>query len=140
MRKKTSEDIFKAPPVNACNKCWAEKHGVYISLPVFLEPEDFSKEHILLCYKAVCPLCGDMKIYQGERYPKAGIYRLNGDIPDFNLRFWPQLKNVDLQRFIALMLAEPKRQYYAFEDLPVLDSGHRHEFYEPKGADNALFI
>ena len=135
MHRKTTEDIFKTPPANACNKCWQDKHGVYMSLPVFLTPEDSYKPHIPLCYKAFCPLCGDVKIYTlTADFPQAGVYRLSGDIPDFNLRFWPELKGIDFKGFIALMLQEPRRQYYAFEDLPALDSGHRAEFYEPKSA------
>jgi len=50
------------------------------------------------------------------------------------MQYWKELKGVDIQAFIRLMLDEPKRQYYAFEDLPRWDSGHGPEFYEPKSA------
>ena len=134
MHRKTTEDIFKTPPANACNKCWQDKHGAYMSLPVFLEAEDSYKPHILLCYKAVCPVCGDVKMFQGVNYPKAGIYKLVGESADFNLIFWPELKGIDRNGFVRLMLAEPRRRYYGLKDLPRWDSGHGPEFYEPKSA------
>lgn len=127
-------EVFSGKPQNACNKCYDDKKckGVYMSMPVFLD-NGKDKPMTYLCHKAICPLCGDIKFYDNGRNLTAGIYRLAGNQPDFNLQFWKELKGVDIQAFIRLMLAEPRRQYYNWDELPKAQGvGHRAEFYEPK--------
>lgn len=124
-------EVFSGKPQNACNKCYDEKHSVYMSMPVFLD-NGKDKPMTYLCHKAICPLCGDIKFYDNGGNMTAGIYRLAGSKPDFNLQFWKELKGVDINGFIRLMLDEPKRQYYTPDELPREIFGHRAEFYEPK--------
>lgn len=134
MRKKaSSEEIFKAPPPNACAKCWETKRGVYMSLPVFLKNPREDRANIFLCHKAVCPYCGDIKLYTDkDGNIRPGIYRLTDCGADFKMEYWAELKGVDLQAFIRLMLREPKRNEYSFDELARKVIGHRADFYEPK--------
>ena len=62
---------------------------------------------------------------------------INGSVPDWNMQYWKELKGVDINGFIRLMLDEPKRQYYTPDELPREIFGHRAEFYEPQ-AESAL--
>lgn len=127
-------EVFSSKPQNACNKCYDDKKskGVYMSMPVFLD-NGKDKPMTYLCDKAICPLCGDVKFYEKGGNLTAGIYRFAGSKPDFNLQFWKELKGVDKQAFIRLMLEEPRRQYYNWDELPKAQVvGHRAEFYEPK--------
>lgn len=124
---------FSAPPANVCDKCGK---GVYVSMPVFLD-NGKDKPMNYLCDKAICLKCGSIKMYATKDGVKAGIYRLNGSVPDWNMQYWRELKGVDIHGFIRLMLDEPKRQYYTPDELPREIFGHRAEFYEPQ-AESAL--
>ena len=119
---------FSAPPANVCDKCGK---GVYVSMPVFLDNGKY-EPMTFLCHKAICLKCGSIKMYATKDGVKAGIYRLNGSVPDWNMQYWRELKGVDLHLFIRLMLDEPRRQYYTPDELPREIFGHRAEFYEPK--------
>ena len=126
---------FSTPAANLCDKCGK---GVYVSMPVFLDNGP-DKPMTFLCHKAICLLCGDIKLYATDECVKAGIYRLNGDYSaDWGLQFWRELKGVDIHDFIQLMLDEPKRQYYTPDELPREIYGHRAEFYEPQAEQAAL--
>lgn len=119
---------FNTSPANICDKCGK---GVYVSMPVFLD-NGKDKPMTYLCHKAICLMCGSIKMYSTKDGVKYGIYRLNGSVPDWNMQYWRELKGVDLHLFIRLMLEEPRRQYYTPDELPREIYGHRAEFYEPQ--------
>ena len=129
MKSKLSA-VFSTPPANVCDKCGK---GVYVSMPVFLDNGKY-EPMTYLCDKAICLKCWHIKFYSTKDGVKAGIYRLNGSVPDWNMQYWRELKGVDIHGFIRLMLDEPKRQYYTPDELPREIYGHRAEFYEPKSA------
>lgn len=132
MKSKLSA-VFSTPPANVCDKCGK---GVYVSMPVFLDNGKY-EPMTYLCHKAICLKCGSIKMYATKDGIKYGIYRLNGSVPDWNMQYWRELKGVDINGFIRLMLDEPKRQYYTPDELPREIYGHRAEFYEPQ-AESAL--
>lgn len=106
---------FSTPPANVCVKCGK---GVYVSMPVFLD-NGKDRPMTFLCHKAICLLCGDIKLYATDDCIKYGIYRLNGNYSaDLGLQYWRELKGVDIHGFIQLMLDEPRRQYYTPDELP----------------------
>lgn len=136
---------------DSCTNCWNQKmdpndksdnpkrhHGVYVSLQVFLvTPEG---EYLDVCYKAQCPVCGDIRQYPGKGGGVPGVYKLAFDkhgrmFADAKAAFWPELRryNLDPRGFVEAVFTRPKERYFNVTDLPKRQSErHREEFYEPK--------
>lgn len=136
MRKKqtTVEDILKTPPSSACERCWDKKHGIYANqvISLYLGPDQPSKE---LCSVSVCYKCGHIKTYQTKDGRLWYLYRFNGEVYDFNYKFWKEFKNIDIMRFVQLLMDNPSRSWFPPEEIPYKPVvGHRSEFYEPQRA------
>lgn len=163
MRSKTTENEYKSTlsPVqqDSCVNCWNQKmdpeddsdnpkrhHGIYVSLQVFLvTPEG---EYLDVCYKAQCPVCGDIRQYPckgGGLVP--GVYKLACDkygrmFADAKAEFWPELRryNLDPRGFMHAVFTHPKEQYFDVANLSKRQSvRHREEFYEPKSERCELY-
>ena len=127
---------------NSCRECWKEMQGQYIVRPVWVvlpSDEKHPKERYkMLGYRAQCHKCGAVRWYDS----RGALFRLNGNLPDFNAQFWPctKLYNLDPQRLQDFIYQNRQTSYFNLADLPraprpaPAESLHREEFYEPKGA------
>lgn len=144
MRSKNASDAYKSTVLpyrpDSCRNCWNKPkgsaddelapryHGIYVSLPVFLV--ESGGKTTLVCYRAECPFCGDVKYYDGLGCP----YKLNGGRADFGVAYWPEIRRngLDPDGFIRAVHTQ-KCRYFEAAKLPKYESGnHRAEFYEPK--------
>lgn len=75
--REKSQIVFNKP-FNACPRCWETKKGIYVPVPVFLDEKMFG-------YRYQCPLCGYVVPDTLSR-PK------NGNINDFNVERWPEVR------------------------------------------------
>lgn len=77
---------YKETPLNLPESCLACRTLNVASFPVRLTQLD--GKVITVCQVARCVNCGYIKNYGMYK----GIFKLNGKIPDFNLRYWPELQ------------------------------------------------
>lgn len=91
-------------PLNTPGMCLACRHPEVASFPVHLTEMDGTVT--LVCYVARCNNCGYIKNYGMFK----GIYKLNGKIPDFNMKYWPELRRNDITpgEFIDAILEAAK--------------------------------
>lgn len=151
MRSKFAASAFKSTVLpyrpDSCQNCWnkpkgkaddelaARYHGIYVSLPVMLVELD--GKTTLVCYRAECPDCGDVKYYAGKGCP----YKLIGGKADFGVAFWPEIRRngLDPDGFVNAVYTQHSR-YLVADKLPKYQSDrHRAEFYEPKSERCELF-
>ena len=148
MRSKTVNQEFKSTvwpyQNNSCRNCWnrptthaddelaPRTHGIYVSRPVYLVVG--GKKYILVCYRAECLTCGDIR--------QDGPYRLTSVGVDYACEYWQELRQygIDPQGFIVAVRTQ-KNRYFEVSKLPKYQSErHRAEFYEPKGESCELYF
>lgn len=138
MRSKTVNQDFKSTVLpyqnNSCRNCWnrptthaddelaPRRHGIYVSLPVYL---GWGGKYALICHRAECPTCGDIR--------QDGPFRLTGGGVDYACEYWQELRQygIDPRGFIMAVRTQ-KSRYFEVSKLPKYQSErHRAEFYEP---------
>lgn len=82
---------------NSCVKCWNQpkpngqrSHGLYVAQPVYLVELDNSITEV--CMVSRCSECGWIKHY-GTKF----LYKLTGNVPDFSLEYWPELRRNNIK-------------------------------------------
>ena len=152
MPSKSGTNSFKSTVLpylpNSCQNCWNKpkgraddelaprSHGIYVSLPVYLVELD--GKITLVCYRAECPLCGDVKYYDGKGCP----YKFNGVKADFGVAYWPEIRRngLDPDGFVSAVYTQ-KNRYFEAAKLPKYESqNHRTDFYEPKNKRCELYV
>lgn len=122
---------------NSCAKCWNQpkpngqrSHGLYVAQPVYLIELDNSITEV--CMVSRCFECGWIKHY-GTKF----LYKLTGNVPDFKLEYWPELRrnNISPDDFERAIFNIP------YEHNLILDANKNLEFdwdLEPKNNEKYI--
>lgn len=107
--------LMPAPrPVHGCPVCWEKQkpggeyaRGWMSSIPVYLQD---GQQFTPVCYVAKCHVCG----YVGHYGLQQGVYKLNGRVPDFAIRLWPEIsrRRINPDKFLDKVLRAGKGPVY----------------------------
>lgn len=116
MRKTQQTQTPSAPSENACIFCGPE--GIYVSVPIYLT--DPAGKADILCYRAQCPFCRAVKLYQRPDGMglRPGVYKLTGKTPNFRADLWPEVRKYRLnpQTVIERIFDRKEQSYFTLSD------------------------
>ena len=116
MRKTQQTQAPSAPSEQACLSC-APK-GIYVSVPIYLTDPDGKTD--ILCYRAQCPFCRAVKLYQRPDGMglRPGVYKLTGKTPNFRADLWPEVRKYRLnpQTVIERIFDRKEQRYFTLSD------------------------
>ena len=116
MRKTQQTQTPSAPSENACIFCGPE--GIYVSVPIYLTDLDGKTD--ILCYRAQCPFCRAVKLYQRPDGMglRAGVYKLSGKTPNFRADLWPEVRKYRLnaKTLVERIFDRKEQRYFTISD------------------------